>query len=367
MASPDLERRALAGETRAQIELAARLDAAGRHDDAINWLSRAAGAGDAEALRIVGLRILTGENAPSLPVQGAELLVDAARAGDAQAASLAAVLFGGGFFAPQSWDQALDYLQSAAELGSQPARAQLFILAGAGRAVPASLPDPADWGQLRRSVDLAAWIAAPPGRTLSESPRVLCVEGLAPSEACDWIVDQARGKLVRAEVHDPRTGLTIMGQTRTNRNANFPLVDTNLLNLFIQAKISAATGMPFRMMESFAVLHYAPGEEASDHFDFLDPSIPAYAAEIAELGQRVATCLLYLNDGYEGGETEFPRLGIRHRGGKGDALIFFSADAVGTPDPRSLHAGRPPTAGEKWVLSQFIRNRPVAPGTDRAG
>ncbi len=115
-------------------------------------------------------------------------------------------------------------------------------------------------------------------------------------------------------------------------------------------------------MEAFAVLHYAVGEEASEHYDFLDPAVPSYAGQIARMGQRVATCLLYLNDGYEGGETEFTSLGLRHRGGTGDALIFFNADADAVPDPRTAHAGRPPTSGEKWVLSQFIRNRPVAPG-----
>jgi hypothetical protein len=26
---------------------------------------------------------------------------------------------------------------------------------------------------------------------------------------------------------------------------------------------------------------------------------------------------------------------------------------------RTLHAGRPPRAGEKWIVSQFVRNRPV--------
>ena len=31
----------------------------------------------------------------------------------------------------------------------------------------------------------------------------------------------------------------------------------------------------------------------------------------------------------------------------------------GKPDTRMVHAGRPPTSGEKWIVSQFIRNRPA--------
>jgi hypothetical protein len=92
--------------------------------------------------------------------------------------------------------------------------------------------------------------------------------------------------------------------------------------------------------------------------DFFDPAIPSQATDMAVNGQRVATALVYLNDeGLEGGETDFPTLGIRHRGAKGDALVFFNVDAAGQPDRRTLHAGLPPTGGEKWLLSQWIRDR----------
>ncbi len=123
--------------------------------------------------------------------------------------------------------------------------------------------------------------------------------------------------------------------------------------------MAAVLGAPMAVLEPFAVLHYQPGEEYGEHVDFLDPAIPAYAAELAQRGQRVATCLIYLNDGFEGGETAFPRLGLSYKGSKGDALIFLSTDASGRPDPRTVHAGRTPTSGEKWLLSQFFRNRPV--------
>ncbi len=69
------------------------------------------------------------------------------------------------------------------------------------------------------------------------------------------------------------------------------------------------------------------------------------------------TFLLYLNDDYDGGRTEFVTLGIAHKGRCGEGLFFVNALANGAPDRRTLHAGRPPTRGEKWVVSQFIRNR----------
>ena len=360
MSSPDLESEALAGDPGAQVRWAVRLDELGRHYEALDWLARAAKAQDAEALGRLGMKLLLADNAPSRPADGVGLLADAARLGDGQAAGTLAVLAAGGFHAPQNWTAALDNLQRSAELGWEPSREQLRML-GSDPDAASPHPPPDAWRRLRRSVDLPAWTSPPPARVLSASPRVLAIAGLAPPSICDWIVNQCAGRLVRAEVDDPRTGLPVMGQTRTNRVANFTLGETSLLNLVLQAKIGAAIGAPLAVMEAFAVLNYRPGEEASDHYDFLDPAIPAYAEEIDRVGQRLATALLYLNDDYEGGETEFPELGIRHRGAKGDALVFFSVDPSGQPDRRTRHAGRPPTSGEKWVLSQFVRDRPLAP------
>jgi hypothetical protein len=75
-------------------------------------------------------------------------------------------------------------------------------------------------------------------------------------------------------------------------------------------------------------------------------------------GQRIATFLIYLNDDFEGGETVFPKAGLSVRPAKGDALFFANVDEAGAPDPRSLHAGLPVAAGEKWIVSQWIHNRP---------
>ena len=68
--------------------------------------------------------------------------------------------------------------------------------------------------------------------------------------------------------------------------------------------------------------------------------------------------LVYLNQGFEGGETDFPLLDLKFKGRKGDALMFSNVDASGAPDRRMFHAGLPPTAGEKWLLSQWVRDRP---------
>ena len=82
------------------------------------------------------------------------------------------------------------------------------------------------------------------------------------------------------------------------------------------------------------------GQQFARHFDYLDPALP----EVAERGQRIVTFLIYLNDGFEGGETDFPRLGLRHKGEAGDApstSLRQRPRRRRRPDPRTLHAGLP--------------------------
>jgi prolyl 4-hydroxylase len=164
---------------------------------------------------------------------------------------------------------------------------------------------------------------------------------------------------VRARVYDAASKTDVVSQARTNTAAGFNLMETDLVHLMVQTRISAASGLPVANMEGATVLHYDVGEEIANHYDFVDPSIPDYQEEVRTRGERIMTFLVYLNDDYGGGETDFPRLGVRHKGRRGEGLYFINALPSGEPDRRSWHAGQPPVSGEKWILSQFIRNRRV--------
>jgi prolyl 4-hydroxylase len=173
------------------------------------------------------------------------------------------------------------------------------------------------------------------------------------------MIDKARGRLTRALVYEALSKRTTVSETRSNTAATFGLLETDLVCVLAQARMAACAGVPFRHLEPLSVLHYAEGEEITEHFDFVDPDVPDYDRQIASQGQRVVTFLAYLNDDYGGGETDFLKLGLRHKGRRGDGLYFVNARADGSADTRTLHAGRPPTNGEKWIVSQFMRDRPA--------
>ncbi|HEX2814942.1 MAG TPA: 2OG-Fe(II) oxygenase, partial [Phenylobacterium sp.] len=174
---------------------------------------------------------------------------------------------------------------------------------------------------------------------------------------CGWIIERVRGGMARAKVYDAADGSLIERPERDNSVFEFWMAHLDVVILLVRAKIAAATGAAVGQLELCQILHYAPGETFSPHYDFIDTETPGHAMELERGGQRVATFLIYLNDGYEGGVTTFPVLGFGYRGETGDALTFSNVDAAGEPDRRTLHAGQPPTTGEKWLLSQWIRDR----------
>lgn len=382
--------------TTGALALAAEHDAAGNHDEAINELARAAARGDLRARTELGKRLVAGDRAPLLPRDGVGLLLEAFRAGDAEAAARLAALAALGAHMPQSWPTALRLLVFAAEHGSELARGQLATLAG--KASSPAAADPAahsgrladdakartgrvahdaevrtgsaaaalcgraadtDWAALASAIDLGAWLEPPAGITLHDVPAIRAFPALVPPHACDWLIGRARGGLHRALIYSAAHGEHVADPMRSNRAAGFDLTDTDLVQIAIQYRMASAVGLPVSNMEGPTVLHYEPGQQITDHFDFLNPGLPIYAQELAARGERIITFLAYLNDDYDAGETDFPRLGVRHKGRRGSGLFFVNALPDGRPDLRTVHAGRPPTRGEKWIVSQFFRSQPA--------
>jgi hypothetical protein len=268
-----------------------------------------------------------------------------------------ATLTGMGAFAPQSWPAALDYLSQAAERGGASAQAQIRLLAAGPEA--AAPIDPAEsWADLARRIDVAAWITPPPRKPLWETPRIRMAERFAAGPVCDWIKARAQGHMRPAMMYDGETKTEQVDPHRTCSDYQFDILNTDLVLLLVRARVAELTKLPTVAMEPPRVFHYALGEQIKPHYDRCGNAVEGYGPEGGYLGDRIVTFLLYLNDGFEGGELDFPKSRVKFKGIKGDAIYFAHVDASGKPDPLSLHAGLTITRGEKWVLSQWIHDRP---------
>ena len=347
----EMERRASAGDSAAQIFLARQLGAAGRRQDAEAWLRRASDTGNVEAMVALAEHLLAGP-APANPAvldEVRRLALSAAEAGNGPAAYLLARMLVSDITSAKNWGTALGYLARGAAAGYAPAQIELAFLAGETGVVNAVAQgqrvSPQIWDRLHGTIDSTAWTEkAPPIQVVSAAaPYIGVVENFISPEICEWIIHWSRARLEPAKSYD--NGRSVCNHMTVNPELDF--IVTSVIH-----RIAAITKVPTNGKEGTSVLRYLPGENFEPHFDFLDPSNPALAAQILKTGQRVFTFIIYLRDDFEGGETYFPKAEYRFKGRKGDAVFFRNLTAEGVPDLKALHAGLAPIGGEKWV---FVR------------
>ena len=109
------------------------------------------------------------------------------------------------------------------------------------------------------------------------------------------------------------------------------------------------TDRPMANCEKLQVLRYKPGGFYKLHQDTFGDKDP---------NKRMYTFILALNDDYEEGETEFPKLGKKYKLKAGDALFFHTLDNYEFVSPKALHGGRPVKRGEKWICNLWVHKYP---------
>jgi predicted 2-oxoglutarate/Fe(II)-dependent dioxygenase YbiX len=294
---------------------------------------------------------------PGDPARAIPMLMAAMNAGSGAAAERLAVLAAIGVARPSDWVEAINLLVMAAERGHRPAQGQLAVLAG--ESLPGgSAGGPDLWKTLARRIDLKALFKAPELAPVREKPSIALVSSLATPAMCAWLMARGEGKVSRAKIGDYSTGEWVEDPVRTGEAAGFGLSDTDVILALTQKRLELASGLHVHQQEAPQILSYKPGQEYKAHYDFLVPETPNFKLILDTMGQRVATCLTWLNDDYEGGETAFLKIDWKHKGKAGDAMLFLNVRKMDRqPDGSTLHAGLPVTSGRKWLLSQWVRDR----------
>ncbi|MDB5439147.1 MAG: hypothetical protein JWM33_1574 [Caulobacteraceae bacterium] len=294
-------------------------------------------------------------------------VIAAAQAGEADAMRLCSLFAASGVTGEIDWGTALAWSQAAAERGDDAAQTELILLSAdedyrrhlaqlvrEGRSFPLQT-----WAQLAAGVDLASLLTPPPQTVVFYDPLVVQAKTMASPGLCAWLMAAAKPELERATVAKVGRSDFEYDDARTNSMVGFPLARSGLPLVALRQRIAATIEMPVSHFETTNLLHYAPGEQFTRHYDSLSSREATASSALGNYGQRRMTVLIYLNDEYDAGYTSFDRLNWQFRGQVGEALFWRNTTPTGEVHLNTLHAGLPPTSGSKWVLSQWVRERPV--------
>ncbi|HMA48414.1 MAG TPA: 2OG-Fe(II) oxygenase [Magnetospirillaceae bacterium] len=202
-----------------------------------------------------------------------------------------------------------------------------------------------DGHRLRRSV----WL---------ESPRVAVIEDMLSPGECAAFIELGKEQLRAITVVDPDSGGDVVHEARRGRFTSFTRGQTDLIAR-IEDRIAKLIRWPVENGEGFQLIHYGPGDEYRAHYDWFDPALSGSAVHMKAGGQRVATIIFYLNRPERGGGTQFPWLsGLTVAAVPGRAVYFDNIDGAHAIDQRVQHAGTPVEAGEKWIVTKWLRVGP---------
>ncbi len=124
----------------------------------------------------------------------------------------------------------------------------------------------------------------------------------------------------------------------------------------LRKMVSEHTSFPEENMEGTHIVKYEIGGQYKVHHDFFHPGEDYFEREVTKRGgQRTKSALVYLNDDFTGGETEFPQINIKVVPKKGKLVIWDNLNPDGSLDYTSLHAGLPVESGVKYIAVIWIR------------
>jgi len=312
-----------------QFAQAMNLAGAGRATEAIQLIRQLAEAGHADALFTLGDCYWRGAGVPQDLSRGRELFRVASAAGQPMAVRAYTNLLSSGIGGQRQWPEALRRLEQEARFDGL--RAKML--------------------EVIRGMDLdpnGNPLSVAPAEPVSERPHVRLHRAAFTGPECDFLILLAEPTYERSLVI--MDGRDVPDPIRTSEGSTFHWLIEDPATHAVNRRIAALSGTAVEQGEPLHILRYRPGQQYHPHHDWLPPP-----------NRRVMTVLVYLNDDYEGGETAFPKAGVKVKGRKGDALVFISALPNGDLDPISEHAGLPVQSGTKYLASRWIREKPHIP------
>jgi prolyl 4-hydroxylase len=171
-------------------------------------------------------------------------------------------------------------------------------------------------------------------------------------EDAEYLIELATPHIVRSQIVKGQDEIC-EDEYRTSSDCKIPLEDPVIKKLC--DKIVNITKIPIENFERPRFVSYEKGQYYREHHDCIPKDV--YPVEYENGGHRWITALLYLSDGYEGGETNFTKINQKMKGEFGKMILFPNLNQDKTPHVLAFHEGCEVTEGRKYILNLWIRER----------
>ena len=178
------------------------------------------------------------------------------------------------------------------------------------------------------------------------------IKNFLNKEECDYLINiikknNHKSKVVGAE------GKSVYEESRTSSTSNLPSTDT-IVNK-IHNKIASLLGLPISRGESLQGQLYEPGQYFKPHNDAFGEN--SYKTHCLYSGNRTNTLMIYLNDDFTGGHTNFPNINKKIQPELGKAVTWENLDENKKPLNDALHEGCEVESGTKYIVTSWWREK----------
>jgi prolyl 4-hydroxylase len=182
---------------------------------------------------------------------------------------------------------------------------------------------------------------------------IFTIEGYLSNEDCDYLCELIEKNNYRSTVSGTGDQRSVVMENRTSSSSTLESKDAVVKK--INEQISKELEIPVENGETLQGQLYEVGQQFKSHHDYFGKD--SYINHCLVSGQRTWTCMVYLNEVEEGGETDFPEINTKFKPKKGMAVFWSHFCSDKKENPASLHAGCPVIKGKKIIITKWFREK----------
>lgn len=204
--------------------------------------------------------------------------------------------------------------------------------------------------------------------SVSNDPYIYYIDNFLTDKECNTMIKDSKTNLKPAAVSimDNEIDKFKPGVYKGRNNSSYWMPHNNSkTSQEILKRVSKFLECDPTHFENFQIIHYGPSEHYDYHYDAYDINDKEkYNKFCGNIGNRILTVLVYLNDVEEGGETGFDNLSfygstVKISAKKGRMVVFYNLNKDGTINIETRHAGLPILKGEKWAFNLWLRENSI--------